>query len=681
MKQLIKNVKVLSIFILIITFIGCEENDATLPKVTSGFTYTVNQDLGKVTFINISENADNYEWDFGDGTTSTEINPTKIYPTGEYTVVLKSTNVSGASETFEDKVYINIPIPVRLPINFDTANVKYDEITLFPTGGTFKLVENPDPSGSNATSSMVAELTNNGVNWEGFFYDLDAPIDFTTNKTIVMDLWSNVQVPVLLKLEQGSSADIEITVTHGGTGWEQLIFTFDSDAKYNRLTLFVDGPGTTAGKFYIDNIEQVPTIDVTPPTITLNGDASMSVIQGTTFTDPGATATDNVDGDISGNIMVGGDTVDTSALGTYTITYNVSDVAGNAAAEVTRTVEVVSAPTAPTNPAPTPPAREAGDVISIFSDAYADVTLNELPTSWSATSFEATTVGSDNVWKLSNLDFLGIVTNYATGIDVSSMEKLHIDYWVPSGVTNELLVKIVNTIDGGEDIESLGTTVSGSWQSIDIDMSGFDGGNLANKEKITQILIDSDGIPSGDVFIDNFYFYKEASSGGGGSSGNVVSIYNNDFTDISVNEWGPFWGDSSARIVDGTLNGSPAKVINMEGGKTFAGIDFSSSAFDATSFTTFHIDYKVDVLLPGQVFNIKLSNHEGGSGETSAIQYTHVPTSTDVNSLSIPLADFVAASDPQNLIRNAIAQIVISAARADTTQGVNITIDNIYFSE
>ena len=119
--------------------------------------------------------------------------------------------------------------------------------------------------------------------------------------------------------------------------------------------------------------------------------------------------------------------------------------------------------TEPTEAAPTPPAREAADVVSLFSDAYTDVTLTELPTDWSdVTTFEATTVASDNVWKLSGLEFLGMVTNYDTGIDVSSMEKLHIDYWVPTGVENELIVKIVNTIDGGEDVESLGTTVAGS---------------------------------------------------------------------------------------------------------------------------------------------------------------------------------------------------------------------------
>ena len=168
--------------------------------------------------------------------------------------------------------------------------------------------------------------------------------------------------------------------------------------------------------------------------------------------------------------------------------------------------------TDPTEAATTPPSREASDVVSLFSDAYTDVTLTELPTDWSdVTTFEATTVAGDNVWKLSGLEFLGMVTNYDTGIDVSSMEKLHIDYWVPEGVNNELIVKIVNTIDGGEDIESLGTTVSGSWQSIDLDMTGFDGGNLANTEKITQILFDAVERAT-TVYVDNFYFYREPST-------------------------------------------------------------------------------------------------------------------------------------------------------------------------
>src|SRR5690606_15325367 len=64
--------------------------------------------------------------------------------------------------------------------------------------------------------------------------------------------------------------------------------------------------------------------------------------QGDPFVDPGATAFDFVDGDLTADIVVeGADDVDTGTLGTYLITYNVSDAAGNAADEVTRTVNVV----------------------------------------------------------------------------------------------------------------------------------------------------------------------------------------------------------------------------------------------------------------------------------------------------------------------------------------------------
>jgi PKD repeat protein len=75
------------------------------------------------------------------------------------------------------------------------------------------------------------------------------------------------------------------------------------------------------------------------PVITLNGDAAVTVEIGGTYEDAGATATDNVDGDVTANIEVTGE-VNTLQPGEYTIAYNVSDAAGNAATEVTRTVTV-----------------------------------------------------------------------------------------------------------------------------------------------------------------------------------------------------------------------------------------------------------------------------------------------------------------------------------------------------
>jgi len=83
----------------------------------------------------------------------------------------------------------------------------------------------------------------------------------------------------------------------------------------------------------------VTVVDTQVPVLTLTGDAAITVTRGKTFTDPGATATDNYDGDLTAQITVTGQ-VDTAKTGTYTLTYNVQDSSGNAATAVTRTVTV-----------------------------------------------------------------------------------------------------------------------------------------------------------------------------------------------------------------------------------------------------------------------------------------------------------------------------------------------------
>ena len=98
--------------------------------------------------------------------------------------------------------------------------------------------------------------------------------------------------------------------------------------------------------------------DTILPVITLNGAASISLNVGETYTEHGAIAIDNTDGDISAKIITTG-SVNTSVAGTYTITYTVSDVAGNVST-VTRIVTVVEAQTTPSVPEEpvTPPVSE-----------------------------------------------------------------------------------------------------------------------------------------------------------------------------------------------------------------------------------------------------------------------------------------------------------------------------------
>ena len=73
--------------------------------------------------------------------------------------------------------------------------------------------------------------------------------------------------------------------------------------------------------------------------IAIIGDSTVTIEVGTTYADAGATALDNYDGDITLSI-VEVSTVNTAVVGTYAVTYNVTDANGNAAIEVTRTVNV-----------------------------------------------------------------------------------------------------------------------------------------------------------------------------------------------------------------------------------------------------------------------------------------------------------------------------------------------------
>jgi VCBS repeat-containing protein len=79
--------------------------------------------------------------------------------------------------------------------------------------------------------------------------------------------------------------------------------------------------------------------DTAGPTISLVGAPTVSLKVGSAYTDAGATAADAVDGDVTSRIKVT-NPVDTAVIGTYTVTYEATDLSGNAAVPVTRTVRV-----------------------------------------------------------------------------------------------------------------------------------------------------------------------------------------------------------------------------------------------------------------------------------------------------------------------------------------------------
>ncbi|HSE20644.1 MAG TPA: immunoglobulin-like domain-containing protein [Pyrinomonadaceae bacterium] len=107
----------------------------------------------------------------------------------------------------------------------------------------------------------------------------------------------------------------------------------------SRVFTATDSAGNTATA-----TQTITVIDPTPPTITLNGPDPLVVECHSTLNDPGATANDNCGGNFAATAT---SNVNSNVVGNYTITYNASDAAGNAATPVVRNVSVVDT-TAPT---------------------------------------------------------------------------------------------------------------------------------------------------------------------------------------------------------------------------------------------------------------------------------------------------------------------------------------------
>lgn len=80
------------------------------------------------------------------------------------------------------------------------------------------------------------------------------------------------------------------------------------------------------------------TIETAKPTITLSGDAIIYIDKGCVYTEPGYTATDNLNTDITAGVVVSG-TIDVNTPGLYTFTYSVKDALQNEST-VTRTINV-----------------------------------------------------------------------------------------------------------------------------------------------------------------------------------------------------------------------------------------------------------------------------------------------------------------------------------------------------
>ena len=129
------------------------------------------------------------------------------------------------------------------------------------------------------------------------------------------------------KLSKGS---VIATDKYDGDVSSKITYRYDTE-KNKLIVIVMDNSGNKIEK-ELDGTKG----DTVSPVITITGDASLSIVNGSAYTDQGATATDNCDGEVQVEVD---NPVNTSKNGTYTITYTAKDSTGNVAT-ATRTVKV-----------------------------------------------------------------------------------------------------------------------------------------------------------------------------------------------------------------------------------------------------------------------------------------------------------------------------------------------------
>ena len=196
--------------------------------------------------------------------------------------------------------------------------------------------------------------------------------------------------------------------------------------------------------------------------------------------------------------------------GIYDITIEVKGAAIQTTTYIEENFEVTEI-LAPIAIAPTPPARQPEDVISIFSSAYTNVAGTNYFPDWGqgaqGSSWAMFDLVGDEMLQYINLSYQGIALADGTTVDVSNMEYLHLDVWTSeNGDITDLETSIINNAGGTVTEAPVTSSLSaGQWTSLDIPVSDYTDQGLTVSD-IFQLKFVGTPWAAGTIFVDNIYF-------------------------------------------------------------------------------------------------------------------------------------------------------------------------------
>jgi hypothetical protein len=317
-----------------------------------------------------------------------------------------------------------------------------------------------DPTDASTQVVKITSTNGSGAVWQGIDVVLTSNYTLTsaTQLTMQLDVYSTTAITIAPKAQGGvSGAPSAVTsVTHSGSGWETLTFTFDQT---------LDGQGPANGNY---------------------ADFALHINWNIAANNYGAP-----DGRV----------------------FYIKNLKGLSVAP--------PAVVAPTTVPPTPPTYDAQNVISLFSDAYTDVSNITWGTTWDSATVTDEVAAGNNIKKVNIGAFLGVDFS-SNKINLTDFTHFHIDLWTNTATAEKSFNhKLSNHVGASESsaIEfsttnasspSLPNTNPGAWISYDIPLTSFtQASNSLARDAIAQYLITSN---LGIVYLDNIYFYKQGTA-------------------------------------------------------------------------------------------------------------------------------------------------------------------------
>ncbi|MCP4111952.1 MAG: PKD domain-containing protein [Desulfobacteraceae bacterium] len=276
---------------------GCLTTDTQQVRVSCGavaiFTYDLGDDNRTASFSSAGSSAGNISWNFGDGQTSTDANPTHLYPavTKNYTVTMTVTT-SECSQTYT----LVVPIVVCDADPKLTAKVVGYEVTLDTTGSVGDLVGFDYGDGQSGTETTHVYTADATYTITMTVIDTDSNCTETTSVTVQVPSTVPTHTITVENVENGKViydgvdvAGTDVIVDKGATP----AFTFVADDDYVVDDVKIDETSYgSLGSFIFAPVEEDHRIDVTFREI-----------------EPGKTYNITVTSVVNGKVMYDGDDV------------------------------------------------------------------------------------------------------------------------------------------------------------------------------------------------------------------------------------------------------------------------------------------------------------------------------------------------------------------------------------